>query len=45
MKAIQADDEKDFITGLKEILEDLGIEADTDETEKGIVFNLNTIEL
>ena len=43
MKAILADDEKDFLTGLVEILQDLGIEADTDETEKGVVFNLNKV--
>ena len=39
MKAFLADDENDFVTGLVEILQDLGIEADADETERGIIFN------
>jgi hypothetical protein len=43
MKAVLVDDEKDFVTGLVEIIEDLGIEADTDETEKGVIFNLNKV--
>jgi hypothetical protein len=41
MKAVLADDEKDLVNGLVEIFQDLGIEADTDETEKGVIFNLN----
>jgi hypothetical protein len=45
MKPVLTEDEKDFVAGLKEILDDLRIEADTDETEKGIVFNLNRLEL
>jgi len=39
MKAVLADDEKDFVSGLAEILQDLGIHADTDETEKGVISN------
>ena len=39
MKTVLAGDENDFITRLAEILQDLGIEADTDETERGIIFN------
>jgi hypothetical protein len=39
MNAVLADDEKDFVTGLTEILQDLGIEANTDETERGIIFH------
>jgi len=45
MKPVLIEDEKDFLTGLKEILDDLGIEADTDETEKGVIFNINKLEL
>ena len=44
MKDFLADDEKDFVTGLVEILQDLGIVADTDETERGVIFNLNKVE-
>jgi len=45
MKSVLIEDEKDFVTGLKEILDELKIEADTAETEKGVVFNLNKDEL
>jgi hypothetical protein len=39
MKVILAENEQDFLVGLVEVLQDLGMNISTSETEEGIILS------
>jgi hypothetical protein len=39
MKVIIAENEKDFLVGLVEVLQDLGMDVITSETDEGIILS------
>ena len=39
MKVILAENEQDFLVGLVEVLQDLGLDVNATETEKGVILS------